>query len=64
MTRWMGIRIKLTETDLVRAWNFYHPEDVRPVPPRVSREEVPRYIDALDILLVVYILQSMLDEGH
>ena len=54
-------RRRLTETDLVRAWNFYHPEALRSVPSRVPREPVPPFLDRLDALLALYILQATLD---
>jgi hypothetical protein len=49
------------ETAIARAWNFYHPEAPRPVPPRVGRETVPARADALDALLAIYILQARLE---
>ena len=45
----------------MRAWNFYHPEAPRPVPPRTPRERVPPLADRLDALLALYILQATLD---
>lgn len=51
-------RRPMTEHDFIRAWNWYHPEAPRTLPPRVPREALPARLDALDVLLAVYILEA------
>ncbi len=42
-----------------QAWNFYHPDQPQPL---VARERVPACVDALDVLLTIWIGQAMLDD--
>ena len=46
-----------------RAWEFYHPERVPRQQSRVNREAVPCFVDRLDVLLALWISESMVDEG-